>query len=123
MGLIYAQQTLSIRSWPNAHARLDFLRRDVFPLIECASLSRPPTEDEQASMGGLPDWEITGYTAMRRTLSNRILVRSACRPNRCSVSGFERGWRGTAGATGPNGRVLDTRHLGLAITTQSLENR
>ena len=56
-------------------AKLDFLRRDIFPLIECASLSRPLTEDEQASMGGAPDWGITGYATMRRTLSNRILVR------------------------------------------------
>ncbi len=56
-------------------AKLGFLRREVFPLIECASLSRPLTEDEQASMGGAPDWGITGYATMRRTLSNRILVR------------------------------------------------
>ncbi len=56
--------------------KLDFLRRDVFPLIECASLSRPLTEDEQASMGGAADWGITGYATMRRTLSNRILVRN-----------------------------------------------
>ena len=56
-------------------AKLGFLRRDVFPLIECASLSRPLTEDQQASMGGAPDWGITGYATMRRTLSNRILIR------------------------------------------------
>lgn len=55
--------------------RLDFLKRDVFPLIECPSLSRPLTEDEQAAMGGAPDWGITGYATVRRTLSNRILVR------------------------------------------------
>jgi glycine/D-amino acid oxidase-like deaminating enzyme len=55
--------------------KLGFLRRDVFPLIECASLSRPLTEDEQASMGGARDWGITGFATMRRTLSNRILVR------------------------------------------------
>ncbi len=55
--------------------RLDFLRRDVFLLIECASLSRPLTDYEQASMGGAADWGITGYATMRRTLSNRILVR------------------------------------------------
>lgn len=56
-------------------AKLDFLRRDVFPLIECASLSRPLSEDEQAAMSGAPDWGITGYATVRRTLSNRILVR------------------------------------------------
>ena len=55
--------------------RLGFFRREVFPLIECASLSRPLTEDEQAAMSGAPDWGITGYATMRRTLSNRILVR------------------------------------------------
>ena len=32
--------------------KLDFLRRDVFPMIACASLSRPLTDDEQAAMGG-----------------------------------------------------------------------
>ena len=56
-------------------ARLGFLRRAVFPLIACASLSRPLTGDEQAAMGGEPDWGITGVTTMRRTRSNRILVR------------------------------------------------
>ena len=55
--------------------KLDFLKRDVFPLIECASLSRPLTEDEQSAMTGAPDWGITGYATLRRTLSNRILAR------------------------------------------------
>ena len=55
--------------------RLGYLKRDVFPLIECASLSRPLTEDEQAAMGGARDWGITGFATMRRTLSNRVLVR------------------------------------------------
>ena len=56
-------------------AKLGFLRREVFPLIACASLSRPLTEDEQAAMSGAPDWGITGYATVRRTLSNRMLVR------------------------------------------------
>ncbi len=56
--------------------KLDYLKRDVFPMIECASLSRPLTEDEQAAMGGTPNWGITGYATMRRTLSNRMLVRN-----------------------------------------------
>ena len=56
-------------------AKLGFLRRDVFPMIACASLSRPLTDDEQAAMGGESVWGITGVTTMRRTLSNRILVR------------------------------------------------
>jgi len=55
--------------------KLGFLRHDVFPLIECASLSRALTEDEQAAMRGAPDWGITGYATVRRTLSNRMLVR------------------------------------------------
>ncbi len=55
--------------------KLNFLRRNVFPLIECASLSRPLTEDERAAMSGAPDWGITGGATVRRTLSNRILVR------------------------------------------------
>jgi len=55
--------------------RLDYLRRDVFPLIGCASLSRPLTEKEQASMGGDLDWGITSGATVRRTLSNRIMVR------------------------------------------------
>ena len=57
-------------------ARLGFLRRTVFPMIACASLSRPMTGDEQAVMGGEDDWGITGVTTMRRTRSNRILVRN-----------------------------------------------
>lgn len=56
-------------------AKLDYLKRDVFPLIECASLSRPLTEVEQESMQGERDWGITGYATVRRTLSNRMLVR------------------------------------------------
>ena len=55
--------------------KLDFLKHDVVPLLGCASLSRPLTEDEQAAMTGAPDWGITGYATVRRTLSNRILVR------------------------------------------------
>lgn len=55
--------------------KLNFLTRDVFPLIECASLSRPLNDEEQRAMGGATDWGITGYATMRRTLSNRILVR------------------------------------------------
>ncbi len=56
-------------------AKLGFLRRDVFPMIACASLSRPLTEDEQATIGGESDWGITGVTTIRRTVSNRVLVR------------------------------------------------
>jgi glycine/D-amino acid oxidase-like deaminating enzyme len=55
--------------------KLGFLKGKVFPLIGCGSLSRPLTEDEQAAMGGESEWGITGATTVRRTLSNRILVR------------------------------------------------
>ena len=55
--------------------KLDFLKRDVFPLIGCASLSRELNEDEQAAMGGVPEWGITGDATLRRTRSNRIVVR------------------------------------------------
>jgi glycine/D-amino acid oxidase-like deaminating enzyme len=55
--------------------KLGFLKRHVFPLFECASLSRPLTADERAMMGGAADWGITGFASMRRTLSNRILIR------------------------------------------------
>lgn len=55
--------------------KLDYLKRNVFPLIECASLSRVLTEEEQEAMGGEGDWGITGYATLRRTLSNRILAR------------------------------------------------
>ncbi|MCZ6617393.1 MAG: FAD-dependent oxidoreductase [Gammaproteobacteria bacterium] len=55
--------------------KLGFLRREVFPLIECVSLSRELTEEEQAAMSGAPDWGVAAYVTMRRTLSNRILIR------------------------------------------------
>lgn len=55
--------------------KLDYLKRDVFPLIECASLSRELTDQEREGMGGERDWGVTGYATLRRTLSNRILVR------------------------------------------------
>jgi len=55
--------------------KLNYLKRNVFPLIECASLSRKLTGEEREAMGGERDWGITGYATMRRTLSNRILVR------------------------------------------------
>ncbi|MBT4039201.1 MAG: FAD-dependent oxidoreductase, partial [Rhodospirillales bacterium] len=54
---------------------LDYLKNSVFPLIACASLSRPLTEKEQAAMGGAPQWGITGCATVRRTPSNRILAR------------------------------------------------
>ncbi len=55
--------------------RLGLLRREVFPMIACASLSRELTEDEQAAMAGVPDWGITGSATLRRTRSKRMLFR------------------------------------------------
>ena len=55
--------------------KLGFLKGKVFPLIACASLSRPLNEEEQAAMTGAPDWGITGGATVRRTLSNRMLAR------------------------------------------------
>jgi len=54
---------------------LGFLKRDVFPLIACGSLSRPLNEAEQSAMGGAEEWGITGTATVRRTLSNRMLFR------------------------------------------------
>lgn len=54
---------------------LNYLRGQVFPMVGCASLSRPLTEDEQASIGGEPEWGVTGTTTMRRTRTNRMLIR------------------------------------------------
>lgn len=60
----------------NAHvAELGYLKNKVFPLVACASLSRPLTDKEQAAMGGAPEWGLTGVATLRRTKSNRILVR------------------------------------------------
>ncbi len=62
---------------------LGFLRRELFPMIACCSLSRPLTEDEQAAMSGEPDWGITPAVStgptVRRTLSNRIVFRHGAR--------------------------------------------
>ena len=55
--------------------RLGMLRREVFPMIACASLSRELTEDEQAAMSGMPEWGITGSATLRRTRSKRMLFR------------------------------------------------
>ena len=56
-------------------AKLGFLKREVFPMVSCGSLSRPLNDDEQEALGGAPDWGITGAGTVRRTLSNRILAR------------------------------------------------
>ncbi len=55
--------------------RLGLLKGHVFPMIACASLSRPLNEEEDAALGGHRDWGITGTATMRRTASNRILAR------------------------------------------------
>ena len=62
---------------------LGFLRRELFPMIACCSLSRPLTEDEQAAMSGEPDWGITpagpAGSTVRRTPSKRMLFRHGTR--------------------------------------------
>ncbi len=55
--------------------KLGFLKGGVFPLIGCGSLTRPLTDGEQAAMGGEDEWGITGVTTVRRTQTNRILIR------------------------------------------------
>jgi glycine/D-amino acid oxidase-like deaminating enzyme len=55
--------------------KLGLLKREVFPMIACGSLSRPLSEGEQEAMGGAPDWGITSASTLRRTRSNRILFR------------------------------------------------
>ncbi len=55
--------------------RLGLLKGEVFPMIACASLSRPLNDEEDAAMTGHRDWGITGTATMRRTRSNRILAR------------------------------------------------
>ncbi len=55
--------------------RLGLLKGRVFPMIACASLSRPLDDDETAAMSGEPHWGITGTATLRRTRSNRILAR------------------------------------------------
>lgn len=55
--------------------KLEYLKNRVFPLIGCGSLTRPLTENEQAAIGGEPEWGVTGSTTVRRTQTNRILIR------------------------------------------------
>jgi len=56
-------------------AKLGYLKNRLFPLIGCGSLTRPLTENEQAAIGGQSEWGITGSTTVRRTQTNRILIR------------------------------------------------
>ncbi len=61
-------------------ATLGFLRRRVFPLLTFASLTRVLTPDEQAAIGGEPEWGLVPEermgTTVRRTRDQRILVRN-----------------------------------------------
>ncbi len=62
---------------------LGFLDGEVFPMLACASLSRPLTEDEQAAMPGAREWALTPGVSMgatlRRTRGQRILFRNVVR--------------------------------------------
>lgn len=55
--------------------RLGYFKGRVFPLIGCGSLTRTLTKNELASLGGESEWGITGTTTVRRTQSNRLLIR------------------------------------------------
>jgi glycine/D-amino acid oxidase-like deaminating enzyme len=62
---------------------LGFLRRRVFPMWTFASLTRVLTDDEQAALGGEPEWGLVPEermgTTVRRTRDNRILIRNTVR--------------------------------------------
>jgi glycine/D-amino acid oxidase-like deaminating enzyme len=61
-------------------ATLGFLRRRVFPLLTFASLTRGLTAEEQAALGGAPEWGLVPEermgTTVRRTRDQRILIRN-----------------------------------------------
>ena len=61
-------------------ATLGFLRRRVFPMFTFASLTRPLTAEEQAALGGEPEWGLVPEermgTTVRRTRDQRILIRN-----------------------------------------------
>lgn len=57
-----------------------FLRSRLFPLLTFASLTRPLTADEQAGLGGAPEWGLVPEepfgSTVRRTRDQRILIRN-----------------------------------------------
>ncbi len=57
-----------------------FLKGRILPIFTYASLTRPLTEEEQASIGGKPEWGIIPAdpfgTTLRRTNDQRILIRN-----------------------------------------------
>ncbi|MCH9019046.1 MAG: FAD-binding oxidoreductase [Proteobacteria bacterium] len=66
--------------------QLGFLRGRLFPILLYASLSRPLDDRQQAAMTGAPSWGITPEVLMgstiRRTPSNRMMLRSVVRNSR-----------------------------------------
>ena len=61
---------------------LGYLKRQLMPLVLYASLSRTLTEDQQAAMGGAPEWGITPNVAMGSTIrrvGNRLSIRNMAR--------------------------------------------
>ncbi len=58
---------------------IGFLRDRIFPLLTFASLSRALTAQEQAALGGAPEWGLVPEdpmgTTVRRTQDQRILIR------------------------------------------------
>lgn len=58
-----------------------FLEGRMLPIFTYASLTRPLTSQEQARLGGKPDWGVIPAdpfgTTLRRTIDNRLLVRNS----------------------------------------------
>lgn len=65
----------------NAFAtQFGFLKDRILPIFTYASLTRPLSEDEQAALGGKPEWGIIPAdpfgTTLRRTRDQRLLIRN-----------------------------------------------
>jgi glycine/D-amino acid oxidase-like deaminating enzyme len=58
-----------------------FLKGRMLPVFTYGSITRPLTEDEQARLGGKPYWGVIPAdpfgTTLRRTVDNRLLVRTS----------------------------------------------
>ena len=58
-----------------------FLKGRMLPVFTYASITRPLSEDEQAHLGGKPNWGVIPAdpfgTTLRRTVDNRLLIRNS----------------------------------------------
>ncbi len=73
---------------------LGYLKRELFPCLLYASLSRPLTEDQQAAMSGAPEWGVTPKVGMGSTIrrvGDRMTIRNVVRHS--SDYRIERGLR------------------------------